>query len=62
MWKGKKNEVKWEKMIYFEVKWIILGDFLMQLVYLIYFSSVEIKKLYYGYIFEVNFMITKSLW
>ena len=62
MWKGKKNEAKWEKMIYFEVKWIILGDFLMQLVYLIYFSSVEIKKLYYGYIFEVNFMITKSLW
>ena len=58
MWKGKKNEVKWEKMIYFAVKWIILGDFLMQ----IYFSSVEIKKLYYGYIFEVNFMITKSLW
>ena len=34
----------------------------MQWVYLVYILSVEMRKLYQGYIFEVNFMITKRGW
>ena len=44
MHKGGKNEVKWQELDNFEVKYIYFFDFLMELIYLIYIWPTETEK------------------
>ena len=47
MHKGEKNEVNCQKKtVFLRFKVDHFGDFLTQLVYLVYFLSLEMKKLY----------------